>query len=224
MSEQKTLTCPNCGAAVTNHSNCEFCGSLLVRFVDKGIDLSKTTYLNDNATFKGLAEALQRNLELQSQTTESVITDIYDGNIFMTSVLRSGKARWSDKNEMKLSASSHGLIVTTLFGEDDQEYHDRFKQLDSFHLFNAHAGVNNDGDRFIEYAIDFGSDADGAARVLSEILTKVWLRSIDTTLSYHTNVGSAIYTDRKAMDDDSDWGWLWWWLIPFILGIWWLFS
>ena len=36
---EKLLKCPNCGANATNHQNCEYCGSLLVRFVDKGISL-----------------------------------------------------------------------------------------------------------------------------------------------------------------------------------------
>ena len=38
--EANVIKCPNCGASSTNHTNCEYCGSLLVRFVDKGIDLS----------------------------------------------------------------------------------------------------------------------------------------------------------------------------------------
>lgn len=51
MPELKSYTCPNCGANTTDARNCEFCGSLLVRFVEKGIDLSQTTYLDDTETF-----------------------------------------------------------------------------------------------------------------------------------------------------------------------------
>ena len=75
--ELKSYVCPNCGANTTNTQNCEYCGSLLVRFVEKGIDLSHTSYLNNNAVFPGLVEELKRNLELQSENPKDwVATDL----------------------------------------------------------------------------------------------------------------------------------------------------
>ena len=59
--EMVSLKCPNCGANATNNQNCEYCGSLLVRFVDKGIDLSNTSYLDDSLVFPGLKEKLKEN-------------------------------------------------------------------------------------------------------------------------------------------------------------------
>ena len=70
MSELKTFVCPNCGANTTNAQNCEYCGSLLVRFVEKGIDLSHTTYLNNDAVFPGLITQLKYNLKLQEKVSE----------------------------------------------------------------------------------------------------------------------------------------------------------
>ena len=70
MPELKSYTCPNCGANTTDARNCEFCGSLLVRFVEKGIDLSQTTYLDDTETFPGLINALKQNLQLQESTSD----------------------------------------------------------------------------------------------------------------------------------------------------------
>ena len=76
--ELKVLKCPNCGANTTNAQNCEYCGSLLVRFVDKGIDLSKTSYTNDSVTFPGLAAELKRNLKLQKENPNVfVATDLH---------------------------------------------------------------------------------------------------------------------------------------------------
>ena len=49
--EANVIKCPNCGASSTNHTNCEYCGSLLVRFVDKGIDLSTTSYLTNDKVY-----------------------------------------------------------------------------------------------------------------------------------------------------------------------------
>lgn len=54
--EMNVIKCPNCGASSTNHTNCEYCGSLLVRFVDKGIDLSTTSYLTNDKVYAGLIE------------------------------------------------------------------------------------------------------------------------------------------------------------------------
>ena len=51
--EIKTYTCPNCGAQITNTRNCEYCGSLLVRFAVHGIDVTKTEYMNDTMYFQG---------------------------------------------------------------------------------------------------------------------------------------------------------------------------
>lgn len=243
MSEQKTLTCPNCGAAITNHRNCEFCGSLLVRFVDKGIDLSKTTYLNDNATFKGLAEALQRNLELQNSTMENVVTDIYDKyNNYKLCVMRSASSKWLDGTMLQLSDSQNGLTVVKCFSDSnyrDKEREARLRKLDSFHLFTVHSSIR-DGWRCREYAIDFGSDADGAARLISELLTKVYLYPANYTLSCHTNVGDFnVESDRKAMGntgnvvepvkpktDEDDFYWDLVWKITGAavgLAIWWFF-
>ncbi len=103
MAEQY-LKCPNCGANATNHQNCEYCGSLLVRFVEKGIDLSKTTYMTNEGVFPGLAEELHRNLRLQKDNPDVVVTDI-EFNFrnagsatehTCLTVLRTGSDSWQD--------------------------------------------------------------------------------------------------------------------------------
>ena len=192
--ELKVLKCPNCGANTTNAQNCEYCGSLLVRFVDKGIDLSKTSYTNDSATFPGLAEELKRNLQLQEKNPgESVVTDLCttnadtgDGECIC--VLRSGKCVWADGHEIIISNDRNGLIIELKFdtlvdgnGNDDwskkqMKKLEAFKKLDSFPLFTGHTCnyTAYGEERYCrEYAIDFGNDAEGAARLISEILQKV---------------------------------------------------
>ena len=53
---------------------------------------------------------------------------------------------------------------------------------------------------FTEYAIDFGNDADGAAKLISEILSQVYgLKPIDE-YSVFTNVGSEVEKSRKAFN------------------------
>lgn len=66
--ENIALRCPNCGASATNHQNCEYCGSLLVRFIDKQIVLDENKYGSKSFKLKGLENALRRNLEEQERT------------------------------------------------------------------------------------------------------------------------------------------------------------
>lgn len=221
--ETALIKCPNCGANATNHTNCEYCGSLLVRFAAAGVDLSKTTYTNDSATFPRFADELRKNLQLQEGTSESVVTDVYSvdsGNksAFISCILRSGKALWSDYTNITLSHSDEGLIIAFLFYEKDPDLK-RFRELDSYQLFTEHATLLN-GQKCYEYAIDFGKDADGAARLISEIYEKVY-RITNMRLSYHTNVGcDAIDNDRNAMGiggivsegegEGEDRNWFWW--------------
>jgi hypothetical protein len=47
MIEIKQFTRPSCGANFTSTQNCVYCGSLLVSSENKGIDLSKTKYINN---------------------------------------------------------------------------------------------------------------------------------------------------------------------------------
>ena len=79
--ELKTYTCPNCGAQITNTRNCEYCGSLLVRFAVHGIDVTKTEYMNDDYVFPGLKEELEKNLKLRKEHPGmNVVTDIFKEN------------------------------------------------------------------------------------------------------------------------------------------------
>ena len=66
-SDVKTVVCPSCGASSHDLHNCEYCGSLLVRFAEKGIDVSD--YRHDSFKFKGIEEALLNNLEEQARSS-----------------------------------------------------------------------------------------------------------------------------------------------------------
>ena len=149
MATEQYLKCPNCGANATNHQNCEYCGSLLVRFVEKGIDLSKTTYLSDAEVFPGLTEHLRQNLRLQKDNPEQfVATDLYFNFIKKgaqtgyngLSVLRTGFANWIDNSRIDNYGKTEGLVICFRFEYDQfnpteyekmyYEQHSRFKELD----------------------------------------------------------------------------------------------
>ena len=223
MAELKSYVCPNCGANTTNAQNCEYCGSLLVRFVEKGIDLSHTSYLNDNAVFPGLVEELKRNLKLQSENPKvAVSTDLlkkFDNRRELLCIMNG--LIWKDGTvSPEFDGSKKGLCIVLGFDTymdftDDpafKNYNDeqdaqlaKFRQLDSFPLFTAHNCTCKDGYGCSlygrSYAINFGEDAEGAARLVSEILIKVNGWSPTEPYDMFTNVGdNNIYRARDEWD------------------------
>lgn len=213
--EERILKCPNCGANATNHDNCEYCGSLLVRFVSKGIDLSNTSYTSNTNVFPGLIQELKQNLTFQKQGSETTATDIhrsiensYPGSTGgICSVLRPGCCCWQDNQYITLYKSNIGLIIVLdfstyvdadtseimNFNKESERKHELFKQLPCFNLFTSHRSFytddNGDKRKGCEYAIDFGEDAEGAARLISEIMTTVYGIPLDENIEYYTNYG-----------------------------------
>ena len=123
--EANVIKCPNCGASSTNHTNCEYCGSLLVRFVDKGIDLSTTSYLTNDKVYAGLIDALKQNLERQELSDSAVETGIFYKSSptvklsrkrhGVATVFRSGSTTWSDGDPIKLGDKNRGLVIKFSF-------------------------------------------------------------------------------------------------------------
>lgn len=207
--ELKALTCPHCGANTTNTQNCEYCGSLLVRFVDKGIDIEQTSYISKKSEYPGVLTELKKNLQLQKlNPNQPVCTDIYwqtkDENACLY-IGKSGTFNWMDGTPIELGEHDGGLTVLLdfstyfasryykVFNELQDEHLKKFKQLKSFPLFTSHTCSYKDQakqSRFARsYAIDFGKDAEGAAVLISEILSEV--EGLNPTDNYDvfTNVG-----------------------------------
>lgn len=207
--EANVIKCPNCGASSKNHTNCEYCGSLLVRFVDKGIDLSTTSYLTNSKVYAGLIDALKQNLDRQELSESAVETGIFYKSSptvklsrkrhGVATVFRSGSTTWSDGDPIKLGDKNRGLVIKFSFDihaegndvsdERIERQHQDFKSLGSFPLFTPHSGVymrpgSSSRFRSQEYAIDFGQDVEGAARLISEVLSKVYGIPEDAQLVY----------------------------------------
>ena len=207
--EANVIKCPNCGASSMNHTNCEYCGSLLVRFVDKGIDLSSTSYLTNDKVYEGLIDALQQNLDRQDLSDSAVETGIFYKSSptvklsrkrhGVATVFRSGSTTWSDGDPIKLGDKNRGLVIKFSFdkhAEDNdvsderiERLHQEFRALGSFPLFTPHTGIymrpgSSSRFRSQEYAIDFGQDVEGAARLISEVLSKVYGIPEDAQLVY----------------------------------------
>ena len=216
----KTYTCPNCGAQITNTHNCEYCGSSLVQFAVHGIDVAKTQYMNDDYVFPGLKEQLEKNLKLQIEHPNlPVATEVFwefrDGSVNPFSIRRSGSlAGWSDNTPIDLESRDNGLRIALDFckfndSSAHKEFNNRmdsklskFKKLDSFPLFTSHYchSINpvDETERYgYQYALDFGEDVEGAARLVSEILTKVYGVSLEENFYMYTNAGRLIGRARE---------------------------
>ena len=233
------IKCPNCGAPAKNHKNCEFCGSLLVRFANKGIDLSNTTYLNNDGVLPGLIRELDKNIELQKKEEGWVCTDIscederYAGGInILGSVITSNKLITGSGDFVFSHAetpSSGVAFVFQLYNSDLESEHrvykehriqkGKFEQLNSFPLFEPYVTPNCidiNGDEFIEYlyAIDFGSDAEGAARLISEIANKVYGCPLNKPLIYKTytqkesEIENAAIQKEETKNNIKKWIWI----------------
>lgn len=223
----RTIECPNCGAPATNLQNCNFCGSLLVRFADKGIDLSGTSYLDNTAVLPGLVNQLERNLSIQ-KTGVNAGTDMYiedeqfvSGKTGLCFVSAAHFMGYQD--DQKVFPQASGVSLATMFSfkiyKDPSiapleiERHKKFKELTSFPLFTTHAisGDDNGYDYvWYEYAIDFGEDALGAAKLISEVANKVYNWDLSKPLEYYTDEYNSLINIREALlpasqEQETDW-------------------
>lgn len=236
----RTIECPNCGAPATNLQNCNFCGSLLVRFADKGIDLSTTSYLSNEAVLPGLIRELEKNLELQQKEKEIVKTvllkedktfDIGFDN-FCT-VYSSDQVSDTHGNLLLPNAKSPSLCLVMFFHIYDSELEaeyptlkdgriqkEKFEKLAAFPLFDVTCcrKQNSEGLDLMEYCyyVDFGSDPEGAARLISEIAIKVFNCNPDKPLTYFTGTNSRVqeFFDNLSGEVSSSNGndvkkWIW---------------
>lgn len=219
--EMKVIKCPNCGANAKNHTNCEYCGSLLVRFVDKGIEIKDTSYIDNSMVFPGLLEELKKNIKLQEkESNEEVWTEISwinkrgDEDYLMIS----SKESDYDSDEKEIDSSSNKdmlltpqLVIQMCFsnwkGDDESTfYHNkeqdeqlmRFTQLKSFPLFTyKEYERDKDDDIYLRnFDINFGQDANGASRLISEILVKVKGLALSDSYGIYTGIGEESYAEE----------------------------
>ncbi len=245
MAEQY-LRCPNCGANATNHQNCEYCGSLLVRFVEKGIDLSKTTYQSDAEVFPGLEQELMNNLSLQRKNPNCIVeTNICAKGDSGILLFASNKPNLNDEEvspepqlfthiyfvEQLANDDGTPLTAKQIKGnEDTMKDMDAFKKLACFPLFNQTDEPFFNQDMTINvhvehcFSINYGQDATGAARLISELLQKIHGVPLSRGLDLSTNVdGYNSDTPTQTNDDDDEEGgipsWVYWAGAALLLGL-----
>ena len=223
----ESIVCPNCGANTTNYQNCEYCGSLLVRFENKHLPLDLTRYGHDAFTFNGLKEALRNNLEEQQKSNgqNHVHTFIRYGDTTLLEVMNPRATQnpvnfqiggydyhidpfdINNINALSLTLCIRFYKFSTRLGRswDMSEERDRFLSMDIAPLFsvredNLLTDANLVSGVVYSYFIDFGQDYEGAAKIISQyLLAQYNITGNDySALSYH----SEINTDAEIMQSN----------------------
>lgn len=190
----KTVSCPSCGASATNHQNCEFCGSLFVRYDAEGLNPNEIFKNNSftGFTFPGLTDHLQKNLASQTPNT-FMVTDVLKGNEVLLQIVQSSAI--SDLLP-EGGSSLPGVSVHMPFGADTRYLEPKFKSMEEHKLFTISSANSSDG--FQDYAIDYGNDSIGAAFLSSKILLTVYSCVQSDALTFNTSDYNVQSADSNA--------------------------
>lgn len=211
--------CPNCGANITNTHNCEFCGSLLVRFAEIGINIDDAKeYTSDALVFKGMQEELDKHLTYKKNNPNEYVQTNINDNLLV--VISTKSLTDFDGRAFFENAEIDGLGICIWFKRESEDavlQLERFKELKSFSLFTHRitrrkelVGINKDDEEiysvftYDEYAIDFGLDSKSAARFCSEILAHVYNLPQNTILNYFTELQSEKEKKIAKLKEDMD--------------------
>lgn len=193
METKGMLTCPNCGAAATNHKNCEYCNSLLVRFVEKGIEIDQSRYGKDAWVFPGLNEMLE---------TLSIKYKIFNG----------GDTFLIIADEIPLQGDFSISIMKDLSPQQIKN----FKNTTFFPLF-----TDNGDHYFMDYGKDLAGTANIITQLLVEVfgispntdLINYSLWYGNTTEKYSAGKTVPLHkTDENAIceNEETPWYKTWW--------------
>ena len=194
--EAQTITCPNCGASTSGEYNCEYCGSFLVQKAHQGIDMTDYVQIaTQYANPKVLKYTQDLVTKLRTNPHASVFYQIYtaDSNTRIFEVGSNndykkdgyGKCGLSDGISVWLYPKEYGGLMNT-------QLRNRLKRTKLYKVFDKYpflfAGAKED--RPIEsipesevfYVADFGFDAEGAALVVSQLLSDVLEVDFDDVL------------------------------------------
>jgi hypothetical protein len=184
------VQCPSCGAAATNLLNCEFCGSLFVRY--QAYSINTDNLFNECNEFIGFSYAgiqyhLKENIENQ-KAGKKYITEITASDhtppIFIT-IEGVGDTpslpisiTWSSVEDLKIENKFHKLKESLLFKRD-------VTRIDTKEELRT-------------YSINFGEDYIGATHLISILLKDVY----ELPKNYEDlNICSGVWNERKNVDN-----------------------
>lgn len=192
------IKCPNCNQYVSDTASvCPQCGTYLKE------DTKGTV---NSEVFPGLIAELKKNLMLQGEnhSNEEVWTTInwIDQNGNRDYLFISSAEYDDDGNIIKTNA---GLVVKIGFYKDENSFNGieidkqftKFVKLQSFPQFTSHY---DEGDDWLgrDFEINFAQDVEGAARIITELLTKVKGLSPNDEYGIFTGVGDDGEDEEEA--------------------------
>jgi hypothetical protein len=192
MANQISYQCPNCGASSTNSLNCEYCGSILVRFEAQNIPLNMSKYGKEGFSLPGLEEALQRNIDLQKKYPgEMTCTDIDENSgVVNLQVCKAGMIEDEDFDPFRDEDpfDKPGLEVALRFvagRAEDIKYWKIFEKMDIFKLFKVKEH-SEDRPVWKECYIYYGEDYVSASRMITTIIKDVYGMDESTLFTINT--------------------------------------
>lgn len=192
-----TIVCPNCGANTSNRLNCEYCGSMLVRFTEKNIAIDESKYGASASCIAGLEKELENNIKLQKLCPKNqyVYTNISDGDDFLMQVVQTNMANvgidapnpFPDAEKPSLSLRLPFLVRDSDddFASIEKARLNSFQAMECFSLF-----TRQDYEDGVNYYINFGSDYKTAARIVSQVISEDG-RNINDVWILNTVLGDA---------------------------------
>ena len=173
-----TITCPNCGANPTNRRNCEYCGSMLIRFADKNITIDDNKYGKKAKIIPGLESALKSNLAIQKNPIDNIIpiTELSSPN-GCYQILPANEATFDISAANPYTDGSTGIVLRLPFlvrsskstvAHNAQYALNVFRNMDCFQLFDK-----VDVESGYYYLLNCGEDFETASRMLSTILAEI---------------------------------------------------
>jgi hypothetical protein len=199
--EEKTYRCPNCGANITNTQNCEYCGSLLIRFFEKNIGINDSPiYTQTDEMLELLVNAFKKNIELQQSKQKWVTTKVKEAGsdkvLISVDTSRYLTDYFGDKKFFPDSPMSSIALKIQLKGiKNWYTLRNKFKKMKCFPLFSGYEDRDNG---LVEYALDFGCDYESAAKICKEVILTLYSLSPNALIDCWTNeVDEKIYEERN---------------------------
>ena len=111
----QTIVCPNCGANASNHSNCEYCGSILVRFA--GVE-----HQDDLAEFKSVIASEDKTM---LTTAEKVLRE----GIWTEKRAPIALAWFVDGSSEELVEHNEGEVMISLVAKRGENFYEKYKLI-----------------------------------------------------------------------------------------------
>ncbi len=182
----KTIKCEKCGQVMGAASEaCPVCGTPVAQ------NITTQAFLNENKTFRGLVEALQENLTMQTKKPKNFIETIldiskfldeddnvregYDDNLVYGELLNIPitNCLFKEHNgaETFRGSMNDGLshLMMQFFVTEGTVEFDKFRGLDVFSQF-----LDEKNGKKHTYSIDCGSNAELAAEMYTKVLMTVF--------------------------------------------------